>query len=76
MLHKQLIKWRKGLAWIPYCKRNRVNGGRTLDVWQIISVVFEPASAVKSLTLFLPSFLRCHKDIANYTGSLGIPGQT
>ena len=29
----------------------------------IVRVVFEPASAAKSLTSFLTSFLRCHKDI-------------
>ena len=28
-------------------------------------VLFEPVSAVKSLTSFLTSFLKCHKDIAN-----------
>ena len=41
-----------------------------------IIIVFEPASAVKSPTSFLSSFLTCHKDIINYTGILGMPGQS
>ena len=30
MTHKQLIKLRKGLVWIPYWDRKKFNGGRTL----------------------------------------------
>ena len=30
-----------------------------------MKVVFEPASAVKSLSSILTSFLRCHEDTAN-----------
>ena len=40
-----------------------------------LRIAFEPASAVKSLTLFLVSILRCHKDIANFPGTLSMPGQ-
>ena len=36
-----------------------------------IREVFDPASAVNSLTLFLTSFLRCHKDNANLLGYFG-----
>ena len=32
MLHKQLMKWSKGLEWIPYWGRKSINGERTLDV--------------------------------------------
>ena len=34
---------------------------------------FAPGSVVKSLTSFLTSFLRCHKDIANVAGYFGHP---
>ena len=66
-VHKQS---NEELVWIPYLKRKRVNGERKLDV------TFEPASAVKSLTSFLASCLRCHKDntikkpVQNYTINL------
>ena len=36
----------------------------------IVRAVFEPPSALKSLTSVVTSFLSCHKDIANLPGSL------
>ena len=60
------------MVWIPYWERKRFfNVGITLDVYYIVRVVFELASAFKSLTSFVTSFLRCHKDIANLPGYIG-----
>ena len=42
-----------------------VNGGRILDVHKIVRAVSELANAAKSLTSFMTSFLRYHKDIVN-----------
>ena len=46
------------MVWIPYWKGKKVNG-------QYNKVVFESASAVKSLTSFLIPILRYHKETAN-----------
>ena len=32
VLHKQLIKWRKCLVWVPYWEKKKVTGVRTLAV--------------------------------------------
>ena len=58
MLHKQLIKWRKDLVWIPYWERKRFNSGRTLESLMFISMQ-------KKSTSWLLSFLRYRKDITD-----------
>ena len=50
--------------------RKKTNGRRTLQE-NIAGVMFEVASEVKSLTSFLTSFSRRHKDISNLTGYFG-----